>query len=148
MANIQKGEIPLSISGKSYTLFLGTNALDLLEEHFSLKAGKEVGWQEIFARVLKGDSLRYLRAFIWAAMQKYHPGTTLAQAGDLIDEGGGITGFAALVSEAAGVSLPTESDLKALGVNPARPRTAQRVRKGTRAKSIGTVSSATLDASV
>lgn len=146
MANKQKGEIPLAIDGRDYTLFLGTNALEMLEEHFSTKERREVGWQEIFGRVVQGKSLRYLRAFIWAAMQKHHAGTTQDDVGDLIDAAGGITAFAELVASAAGVALPSESDLKALGVKTKRPRTAQGKRR--RAKSTGKNSTVTLAASV
>ena len=146
MANKQRGEIPLTIDGRDYTLYLGTNALELLEEHFSVN-GTEVGWQDIVGRVLKGNSLRYLRAFIWAALQKHHPGTTLAQAGDLIDAGGGISGFAQLVSTATGIALPTTDDLKALGIDPERPPTAQKTRRK-RGRPTGTTSTATAAESV
>jgi hypothetical protein len=148
MANKHKGETTLTIGDITYTLYSGTNAMELLEEHFTAKAGREVGWEEIYARVLGGKSLRYLKAFVWAALQKYHQGTTLEQAGDLIDSAGGITQFADRLAEAAGVSLPNDADLKALGIDAERPQTAQKMIRRKRARNTGMDSSATVDASV
>lgn len=147
MANKQRGEIPLSVDGKDYVLFLGTNALELLEEHFSALEKRDVGWQEVIGRVLAGRSIRYMKAFVWAALQEHQPGMTLQDAGRLIDKSGGIESFAKQIAAAAGVALPTEADLKALGIPTDRPQTAQETARRRRGRSTGTVSTATRAAS-
>ncbi len=145
MANRQKGEIALSIAGQEYVLYFGTNAMELVEEHFSTPQ-KEMGWQEVLGKAMSGKSIRYMRAMIWASLQKFHKGFTIEQTGELIDSAGGIEAFSTQIQEAAGVALPTPEDLKALGLD-GRPPSAQKVRRR-RVKSTGTSSSATLDASV
>jgi hypothetical protein len=145
MANRQKGEIAMSIAGQEYVLFFGTNAMELVEEHFSTPE-KDAKWQEVLLKATSGQSIRYMRAMIWASLQKFHKGFTLEQTGDLIDTAGGIESFATQMSAAAGIALPTQDDLKALGLN-GRPQSAQKVRRR-RVKSTGTPSSATHDASV
>ncbi len=145
MANTQKGEISLTVDGKEYVLFLDANAMVLLEEHFSTLT-REVGYNEILARVLTGESLRYMRAFIWAALQKHHAPLSLIQAGELINAAGGISAFATQVSAAVGLSLPTDDELKALGLTPDRPQRAQPNHR--RVRRTGKDSSATRGASV
>ncbi len=145
MANRQKGEIALSIAGQEYVLYFGTNAMELVEEHFSTPE-KDAKWQDVLHKAMSGTSIRYMRAMVWASLQKFQKGFTLEQTGDLIDTAGGIEAFSTKMSEAAGVALPTPEDLKALGLD-GRPPSAQKVRRR-RVKSTGTPSSATHDASV
>lgn len=143
MANRERGEIALRIGDVEYTLVLNTGAMARLEEYFSTP-DKEVTWDEVWARVLKG-SVRTVRALIWAMLQTHHPTVTILETGRLIDLAGGFAGLTAILAQAGYHATPDPQDVKELGVTKSRPRTAQgsRARRGT-----GAASSSTRGASV
>lgn len=78
MANADKGEVTLSLGGKSYTLRLSTNAMATAEGLLD----KEIG--EIVAMLARGR-LSALRVLLWAALIEKHPRLSLIDAGEMID---------------------------------------------------------------
>jgi hypothetical protein len=132
MANRERGEIRIEIAGKSYTLVLNTNGLIALQDACSTpKAITPI--EDIYAAVMQG-SLRHVRAFLWAALQKYHPQFSLVDVGDLIDQAGGITGMGEIMQRVQRASEPDAADARELakpgaGANP--PKARVRRRRGT-----------------
>lgn len=137
MANRERGEIRMTVDGQDYTLVLNTSVMAALEDHFST-AQKEVVWEEIWARVLRG-SVKTVRALIWAMLQPHHPQLTIEGVSALIDRAGGFEGLTHILQQAAKSSAPDPDDVKELGI-PARPRPAQgtRARRGTGGDSTST----------
>lgn len=127
MANREKGEVSVEIAGTSYTLYLDLNAMALLEDYFSTP-NKEVEFDYIVQRVNAG-SIRHIRAFFWAALQKYHPTITVQRAGELIMDGGGLELFGNKLLALQTTAQPDAEDLRALGVNTKNPQQAQAGRK-------------------
>jgi hypothetical protein len=84
MANSDKGEVGLTLGGKDYRFKLGTSALIQLQEEFST-ADKIASLDDILNEVNKGR-LKYVRAFLWAGLQRFHPGTTLEDVSEILDE--------------------------------------------------------------
>jgi len=139
MANRAKGEVSLEIDGQAYTLIMTTDAMAQLEALFSTPA-REVTFQQILDRVNAG-SVRHIRGFVWAALQRHHPALTVTAAGELIDAAGGLEGFGAQLLALAGTTTPAPEDLQALGVAPeARPHPAQGTKRqrGTGGRSTAT----------
>lgn len=137
MANRERGEVGMTIGSAAYTLVLNTNAMALLEDHFS-RPDKEVTFDQVLARVNAG-SVRHIRALVWAALHQFHPTVTIEHAGDLIQQAGGLTGFTAQLMAMVGGTQANPDDLKTLGVKPdANPRKAQAGGRGTGTRSSGT----------
>jgi hypothetical protein len=143
MANRERGEFDIAIGAATYTLVLNTNAMALLEDHFSTR-DKEVTFDQVIARVNAG-SVRHIRALVWAALQQHHPTVTIPEAGTLIQEAGGLAGFTQQLLAMMKGTHADPDDLAALGVKPdtGNPRQAQAGARGT-----GRHSSATRGASV
>lgn len=130
MANREKGEVDLQIGDETYTLSLDINAMVLVETHFSTPT-KEVTFYEAFAKLEKSGAVRYIRAILWAALQKHHPGLPIEAVGLLIQRAGGLNGFTnklkVSITEAGLATVPDKADLAELGVNAngRNPQTAQ-----------------------
>lgn len=82
MANPIKGEVDLTIDGKTYTIKLGRNALASVEGLL----GK--GFPEIAQALSSDPQIAVMRAILWAGLQRHHPDIDLFGAGDLMDEAG------------------------------------------------------------
>ncbi len=123
MANRQKGETRLTVGGVDYTLRLTTDAAAQLEDAASEMLKREVFLPEILTRVGKG-SVKTTRLFIWAALLHHHPDITIEQARVIIDEAGGILGFADQVQAVAASTMPEDGDA-------ADPPPAQAIPAGT-----------------
>jgi len=81
MANRFKGEATVQANGSTYTLRCDFNAMCSFEE----ETGEDA--LEIFEKFETGDvKLKFMRAMMWAFMQKHHPESTLEEAGDLLSE--------------------------------------------------------------
>lgn len=139
MANRERWEVDLQMGDETYTICLDLNAMALVEDHFSTPQ-KEVQFHEAFAKLEKGG-VRYIRAVIWAGLQKYHKGLSIEAVGDLIQKSGGLYGFGeklkAAVAEAGLATIPDKADLHDLGVNVngQNPQKAQPSGRGARSKS-------------
>lgn len=124
MANRERGEVALEIDGTTYTMVLDLEALCTLEDHFSTP-DREYVFPEILERASRG-SARHIRAIVWAAMQRKHPGMTLAETSDIITASGGLMGFGDKLTALAGSTRPDDEDAKELnGGKKVRPRKAQ-----------------------
>lgn len=121
MANREKGEIPVSIDGVSYTFCFNHAAMIAAEDAVSTP-DKEVTWDEFIKRVQRG-SARAFAVFIWAGLQKFHPTLTVTNAAEIIDAAGGAEGLGAVLQGGVRAATADPRDAKALGV--ARPRKAQ-----------------------
>lgn len=137
MANRERGEVAVTIDGAAYTLVMDTNAMVSLESLFSTPE-RDVTFDQVLARVQAG-SVRHIRAFVWAALRRYHQEITVDGAGDLIHAAGGLQAFTnQLLAMLGGVSADP-ADLKALGVdNTANPQRAQARRRGIGGRSTDT----------
>lgn len=81
MANPNKGEVDLTLDdGSTRKLKFGTNELCALENLLGVQNLEEL------VALLQPEKLTIttVRAFLWAALQRYHPGT-ITDAGDLMD---------------------------------------------------------------
>jgi len=83
MANREKGEVSLTLSGTTYTCKLGTQALIEAQEALSTPA-RLVTLEEMQAGMLAGR-VKFIQVMLWASLQKYHPGLTLEDVNDLLD---------------------------------------------------------------
>jgi hypothetical protein len=125
MVNAERGEVALTINGKTYTLVLKTAGLIAIQKRLS-PAGKTRPLVDVIAeldRSVKAESLEHIVVFLWAALQKYHKGMTEDDAINLIDDAGGIPGLDAVFSELSASMTPDAEDVKEL--TPKRPRKAQ-----------------------
>jgi hypothetical protein len=131
MANREKGEIGLTINGKSYTFVMNTNALVKLQAVLTEK-GQPIATMEAIYAALHQQSVAHMRAFFWAGLQKYHPDVTVESAGDLMDDAGGFFGVTDLINEAKRASDPDPADVAELseGANPPKAR-ARKSKRGT-----------------
>lgn len=129
MANREKGEVTVELDGASYTLCMDMNAMVVLEEHFSTSQ-REVTFTEILERIEK-NSVKHIRAYLWASFLKHYPEMTLQDVNDLVQKSGGVFAMASqFVSQLSQATQPDPDDVKALGLKHARPRKAQARRDG------------------
>lgn len=87
MANAIKGEVALQHDGKTYTMVLDINALAEFEDATGMDPGEVLDNP-------KTMSLSLARKLFWAGLQKHHPGLTLREAGDILQENFGKLGKA------------------------------------------------------
>lgn len=80
--NPVRGESPLVVDGRAYTLVLDFNALCTAESALGIDI------DEIIPRYERGLSLTLVRGMVWAALQRHHPEITIEKAGDLISQAG------------------------------------------------------------
>lgn len=110
-------DVTVDVGGQAYRLVLNTNVLIGLET----KTGQPFG--EIMALCGKGQ-LGAMRALYWAALATHHPGMSMEQVGEWMDQAGQVT----LVEAARDLSAtthPDPSDVEELGLKPKRPRKAR-----------------------
>jgi hypothetical protein len=137
MANREQGEYAIRIGGQNYTLKLGTGALIELQECCSTR-DELLSIEQIFAEVSRGR-LKFVRAFLWAGLRKYHSHITLDGVDDLLDQADESEIRVLLIS--LGVTLqPAPEDVKALEDaskrNPPAAQPKKRRKRGTSTPSI------------
>lgn len=110
MPNAVKGETKLG----EHTLVYSFNALCLLEE----EKGEKIG--VLLEQLEAGVGLLELRTFIWAGLQEKHPGTSLEDAGDVIQAVGIPTALAAIET-----AVTAAFAVEAKGKKPRPPRAAK-----------------------
>ena len=84
MANAERGEVSFEASGKTWTMKIDTNAMCEIEGLTS-KGIAEIG--QILGNE-KTATITLMRAVFCGALQAHHEGTSLRDAGRLIDEVG------------------------------------------------------------
>jgi len=83
MANPIKGEVPLDVGGRRYTLVMGTYALAAIERRMGMQ------WTKIFQRAVDGGwGVDDCLATFHASLLRHHRGITEEQAAEIIDEAG------------------------------------------------------------
>lgn len=127
-----KGEFTLRLKGQEYRFKLGTSALIALQELVS-PPERTLPIEEILIGVSQGR-LKFVRAMLWAGIQKHHEGTTLEDVSDLIDEASDVE-IKKLLRDLGWTMQPDPKDVEELGAGKQkRPRKARRPN-GTGAKS-------------
>lgn len=126
MSNPERGEVTLDAGGTSYRLRLTLNAMCELEDALSTPE-KPVTFLEVLGR-LRRSSAKDIRWIVWAALREHHPEMTLKDAGELVQEAGGLFDFAGKLQTLTASAEPDPEDVKALGVDTASPRLAQAKR--------------------
>lgn len=119
MANKEQGHVQLQAGEQTYTLVLDMDAMVALEEHFSTPS-HDATWDEISVKVQKG-SVRIVRALIWAMLQRHHPGTSLVDAGHIIDAAGGIMKLEKVMRAVSRAMSPDQADVEELGQAKGNP---------------------------
>ncbi|OLP56671.1 hypothetical protein BJF92_11320 [Rhizobium rhizosphaerae] len=112
MANREKGEVSFSCEGKTYTMKLGTGAMCAIED----ATGKSIGEVGKALGNPETATLTMVRIVFWASLQGHHPGTSLADCDELIDEIG-VSRAGELIGQAFQAAAARKSP-------DARPRTA------------------------
>lgn len=127
--NSQRGEFDLEVDGTVYRFRTCSNAMILLEDELGERAVNVEG------RFKNGrETLRDIRALMWALLQEYQPTMSVEAVGDLVDE------IAKLGSEkvqsvladvlSAGSPEPSESDPPKPGFRKAKKQTKKQRRLG------------------
>src|SRR5262245_47971853 len=136
MANHVRGEVAVTSHGQTYTLVMDTNAMVEFQGHFNPapldpeNLGKRIALPKLMQRVIEMD-LDFVLPFVWAAMRRHHPATTLGDVGPFIDGAGGLTGFAAQLKQIAAAMQPDKEDIATAGAtaDDGRPTEAPTARK-------------------
>jgi hypothetical protein len=122
-----KGEFIATLKGQSYTFRMGTRALEDLQELLS-PPGQVIPLEAIIKDVLQWR-LKYVRAFLWAGLRKYHPQITMDDLEGMLDESDERE-VQILLSKLGLTTVPDEKDVKELGGGKvANPPEAQARRK-------------------
>lgn len=133
MVNTQRGEVPITIGGKTYALALKMAGLSALQKRLS-PPDKKLKLDELIIELeqqINAQSLEHIAVFLWAALQKYHPTLTERDAMNLIDEMGGLEGLATTFAAVMESLKPDPQDVEELTppkTDKTNPRRAQ-VRK-------------------
>lgn len=122
MANPERGEVALKVKDKTFTLKLSMNAAVSLQK----KTGKKIGQLLNECSSLDFETIRTL---VLMLLQKYHADEfkTEEQAGDLIDDAGGIAVFSDALTNLMDVNKP---DPASTGDGKERPLLAQTTGTG------------------
>ena len=103
-ANRLRGEYPLRVGEKTYTLRYGVNALIALSEGLGCKTIMEIGQRLSSDRI----SFRDLRMLLKAALERHHPEISETDVGDLIDEMGGVGVVLELIPTVLDAAFPAK----------------------------------------
>jgi hypothetical protein len=108
-ANAMRGQAELEADGERYTLTYDVNSLILAEE----AAGMDI--DKILVALQRGNSLKVLRAMIWAGLQASHEDCRLIEAGEIIQAATASVAKEAMLKAIAG-AFPAPAEAK--GKNP------------------------------
>lgn len=113
VANRERGEVAIEVNGKPYVLKLSMNAAVQLEG----KTGKKIGG--LLAEAVSLD-FAAIRDIVWLLLQKHHADefTTAEQAGNFIDDAGGVDRFFAALEELGKANAPDTTATGTLGNPP------------------------------
>lgn len=115
-------DIPLRVGGRTLTLRLTINAMIAVQKQFSTET-TPVTFTDLARRMENGD-IEAVRGVFWGALLRHQPEMTLDQAGDLIDEVGGLGALNAVMKEVSGQATPADVDVEELNEGKP-PLTAQ-----------------------
>lgn len=110
-----KQSIPMKIGDKTYQLRFTFNSFIRLEEELGI-AISDI--DKIFPTADKDGKmegsvkLKDVRAFFWAGLIHEHKDLTPEEAGELVEEAGGITSIVEKLVEAFGNAFPADEDVK------------------------------------
>ena len=119
MANQERGEVPIAIGGRSYTLRLSINSICELEGELE-RRHLDSNYQTFFVKVRDG-SIGAARLLLWACLRDKHPNVTVDDVGGFMEELGDLSAIFQALSQAMGVSQPDPSDLDKLKAKDAAP---------------------------
>ena len=120
--NHYRGDVPITVPGpdgtvQHLTLRLGTNEFVMLEEILGVKGGA------LMMGLSKNIGFRELRTIFRVGLSRSLPDITDEQAGDMIDQIGGITALTDLLTKAIQAAVPSpEEEGKAQDVGNAMTR--------------------------
>jgi hypothetical protein len=120
--------VAVTLGGRPFTLKLGLGAMTALQEQIRREIDQVLPPDLILQEATRGRLL-YMRAFIWAALQRYHPECTLREVEDLLDLAS-VEEIQALFASLGLLALPDPADVQALGV-AATGRPPKGRRRGT-----------------
>ncbi len=103
-ANRFRGEYPLKVGEKTYTLRFGTNALVTLSEGLGCKTIMEIGSRLSSDRI----GFRDVRMLLKTALERHHPKISKTDVDDLIDEMGGVVAALELIPAVLDAAFPTK----------------------------------------
>lgn len=127
-----KGEFALTLKGAVYKFKMGTTALIELQEMLSTPTNV-LRIEDILHQVQMGR-VKFVRAFLWAGLQKYHDGMTLEDVSDLLDESSEPE-VAKLLMDLGMTTVPAPADARELAGGK-RPQKARRRNRGNGAISV------------
>ena len=106
MANKHKGEVTFETDGKNYTLRFSTNAICELEGVLD-RSIISIS-QDLINAEKDPERLRFstMRAILWAGLREHHPSLTLAEAGDVMTEMGGLAKAVEIIAEGFALAFP------------------------------------------
>lgn len=85
MANRFRGEVSISVEGRSFTLRMDFNAMAEFEDATGRAA------LDVFQEAEKGTArMSTIRAIVFAALTRHHPDATVQDAGDILSEDPGV----------------------------------------------------------
>lgn len=139
MDNREIGEVSFAAGGRQFTLrytsaawialeeYLGRGMFDLLDELLSYSPpfdgkGKPLPESDaVRMQRLKKMKLGFVRALFWAGFHDRHKDVTIEQAGELMEEVGGMIGAYQLIMAGAAAAQPTNENASG-ATQAARPR--------------------------
>jgi len=113
MSNSIRGEVTIESGGQLYPLVMDTNAMVEVEDVFSTPE-KPVSFTDVLANMERGR-MKYIRAFVWAALRRHHEHITLKETGRFIDGAGGIVAFSDQLRRIVRATQPDKDDTATAG---------------------------------
>lgn len=128
MANSHKGEVDLVVGKQRYRLKLGTASAIAFQEMYSTP--EQPADLDKLMLQLKAGRVKYVVAYLCAALQKFQPGTTTDDVEDLLDAAD--QSDIQNVLDALGVSMvPSAEDLAELSKGVTKNPQQARAKRGT-----------------
>lgn len=122
-ANIEKGEVDLTINDTTYTVTVKTQALMAWQRYFETKDERPT--IDTLFKALAGGSIEHAAALFWASFRKYHPEITFEKAVGLMDEMGGLPMAQEIMAAFSDANTPDPADVKEMEDGATRPQEAQ-----------------------
>ena len=110
-----KQSFPITIGDKIYHLRFTFNSLVCLEEELGIdisEIDKIFPTKDEDGKIVGSVKVKDVRTFFWAGLIHENKDLTPEEAGDLIEEAGGIGGITKKLTEAFGDAFPADEDVK------------------------------------